>query len=182
MTIQPWCTPFPILNQSVIPCLVLTVVLLLESSTKTYHVVLYSITLHKTQWLHRGSLFPPCSTIISRQEYKTLGLSSSSSGLEGKALPGRKRTFTKQQSAEKQSLTFGSLSSGPLINKIHTDTSNRIVMTGKLLFNLSEKYHELATQIQTVPGRWGYIQVSVSSGNDSIRALSVLIWALNIQY
>ena len=44
--IQPWCTPFPILNQSVVPCPVIS---LLESSTKTYHVVLYSITLHKTQ-------------------------------------------------------------------------------------------------------------------------------------
>jgi len=100
-----------------------------------------------------AAYLPLVLQLSQRQEYKTLGLSSSSSGLEGKALPGRERTFTKQQSPEKQSLTFGSLSSGPLINKIYTDTSNRIVMTGKLLFNLSEKHHELATQIQTVPGR-----------------------------
>lgn len=74
----------------------------IRKESKKYKVLLYYITLHKTQGgTPKGSILPPCSVINSRQEDKTLQHSSCSSDWEGNALPGRKRTFTKQQSPEK---------------------------------------------------------------------------------
>ena len=41
-SIQPYCTPFPIWNQSVIPCLVLTVASCIQVSQETGKMVWYS--------------------------------------------------------------------------------------------------------------------------------------------
>jgi len=40
--IQPWCTPVPILNQSVVPCLILTVASCIRVSQETGKVIWYS--------------------------------------------------------------------------------------------------------------------------------------------
>ena len=48
--IQPWCTPFPIWNQSLVPCPVLTVLICIKISQKTGQVVWYSHLLKSLLW------------------------------------------------------------------------------------------------------------------------------------
>jgi len=71
--IQPWCTPFPILNQSVVLCLVLTVAsrptyrflrkevrwIGIPMSLRIFHSDPHSKRLWRSQWNSRFFFFPP---------------------------------------------------------------------------------------------------------------------------